>query len=117
MKTMTLSIFALLVIVAVPAAASSADGATAPGDPAFFEAPADLGQNASPAFAEALEDGRVRLADIGEFGSCSATADCAGGGSVSCTASSGSCWFFDYCYAVCNNRYYWCSYRPFPCPV
>lgn len=116
MKLTTLSLFALLVLVAVPAAADSPDRATVPGDPAFFTTP-DMSQNASPAFAQALEDGRVELADFGEFGFCSATADCAGGGSVSCTAQSGSCWFVDYCYAVCNNQYYWCGYRPYPCPV
>lgn len=117
MKTLTLSTFALVLVLALPVAAAAADDPPAVGEPAFLTLPTDGGQNATPAISTVAETERVELSDIGEFGSCSARADCYGGGSVSCTASSGSCWFVDNCYAVCNNQYYWCGYRPYPCPV
>lgn len=41
---------------------------------------------------------------------CSAFADCsnAGGGSVSCTGTSGDCFGIDSCYAYCDGQYYFC---------
>ncbi len=116
MRILTLTLFALAVVLAVPAAAAPADGATAPAISPVVETG---GQNATSAFAvEGVENpAKIELGDIGEFGACAAVASCAGGGYVSCSASSGSCWFFDNCYAVCNGQYTWCGYRPYPCPV
>lgn len=115
MRFLTLSIFALFVVLAVPVTAAPADEAPAVTEavpvPAAEPAPEVVAAPYTPADA-----GKVQLGDIGAFGSCSATADCAGGGHASCSAPSGSCWFVDGCYAVCNGTYYWCSYRPNPCP-
>lgn len=117
MRTLTLSLFALALVLAVPSAAAPADDAA----PAVSEVPLESAPpaagDATPAPYTPADAGKIELGDVGAFGSCSATADCAGGGSVSCSAQSGSCWFVDNCYAVCNNQYYWCGYRPYPCPV
>ena len=47
---------------------------------------------------------------------CSATASCPGGGSVSCTGTSG-CFAINNCYASCNGTLHWCPNPKYPCPI
>jgi hypothetical protein len=50
---------------------------------------------------------------------CTATASCAnaGGGSVSCTGTSGDCYAIDDCYAYCDGQYHYCASPPHICPI
>jgi hypothetical protein len=50
---------------------------------------------------------------------CDATASCAsaGGGSVSCTGPSGSCYALDNCYVSCNGEQTYCPSPPANCPL
>ena len=50
---------------------------------------------------------------------CNAIASCAnaGGGSVSCEGSAGTCFAIDDCYASCDGFYYYCPSPPGICPL
>ena len=48
--------------------------------------------------------------------SCYASTPCWGGGSVSCSGTSGDCFSYYQCYAYCDGNYYLCPSTPGECP-
>ena len=48
---------------------------------------------------------------------CSATASCPDGSSVSCTGTGNNCFAINGCYVSCNGHLTWCANPKGPCPI